>query len=93
MAPWKTPTQVAKNQNFHAVSSCSANSAMRKYAPMQTKINFSDSNLRASFQKRMEQGNATTCVKSSAKSMLLSPIPTSLPYAVDISIMVYTPSM
>ena len=54
MAPWKTPTQVAKNQNFHAVSSCNANSAMRKYAPMQTKINFSDSNLRASFPKRMD---------------------------------------
>ena len=52
---------------------------------MQTEISFSDSYFRADFPNRLEHGNATTCVKSSASSILLSLMPTSFPYAVEFA--------
>ena len=53
--------------------------ATRKYAPMQTVIRRDVSNFCASLPKTMAHGNATICVRSSARRRLVSLIPTSLP--------------
>ena len=70
-----------------------ANMAIPKYAHIQTAISFSVLTLYERCPNNIAQGNATICVTSYARSSPVLSSPSAEPYAVAISIIVYTPSI
>ena len=66
---------------------------MPKYATMQTSISFDVSIFSESLPNIIAHGNAIICVTSSASRSVVLLSPSAEPYAVAISIIVYTPSI
>ena len=91
--PWNSPTQTARIQNFGWESSVMPKTVISVYAAMQTEISMRGEYLPDSLPNNSVAGNATICVtKSASKSPVVSR-PSAVPYAVAISIIVYTPSI
>lgn len=87
-APWNIPTKIASTQNCHCAFINTAKTVIPVYAAIQVKISFPVSYFSASLPNRMENGNATNCVTSNARSSPVESSPRAEPYAVAISIIV-----
>lgn len=75
--PWNIPTKIASTQNCHCAFINTAKMVIPIYAAIQIKISFPVSYFSASLPNRMENGNATNCVTSNARS---SPVESKPPH-------------
>ena len=77
LPPWNIPTKIASTQNCHCAFINTAKMVIPIYAAIQIKISFPVSYFSASLPNRMENGNATNCVTSNARS---SPVESKPPH-------------
>lgn len=86
--PLEHSHKIASTQNCHCAFINTAKTVIPVYAAIQVKISFPVSYFSASLPNRMENGNATNCVTSNARSSPVESSPRAEPYAVAISIIV-----